>query len=157
MDGEKGCGCSGEGGVLNFLCEPKITLKTKSIQKEKRKNPLIYLFWKNNKEITGEVNAFHLTCVFYFLYSEMNNHRTEEWMRWWRTNLTWENSILIYILRLKTKKKKTLLKYCIPLLQGYELTILKVIYVYSRIEQISQYIVDETQDFYFGKGITNKE
>ena len=57
---------------------------------------------------------------------------------------------MIYTLRLKTKKKP-LLKYGIPLLQGYELTILKLIYVYSRTEQISQYTVDETQDFHFGK------
>ena len=35
MDGEKGCGCKWGGGVLNFLCESKTALKTKSIQKEK--------------------------------------------------------------------------------------------------------------------------
>ena len=43
VGGEKGCGCSGGGRVLNFLCEPKTALKTKSIQKEKRKNPLAHL------------------------------------------------------------------------------------------------------------------
>ena len=72
--------------MLNFLGESKTALKTKSIQKEKSTH--LSFLKKNNKEITGEVNALHLTCVFYFLYSEMNNHHTEEQVRWWRTNLT---------------------------------------------------------------------
>lgn len=55
------------------------------------------------------------------------------------------------------KKPKTLYSNIVfHFLQGYELKILKLIYVYSRIEQISQYIVDETQDFSLAKGITNK-